>query len=92
MSDVARKAAREIEKKFYEKDVDRGYGQCPPRMLLSQDEIAETVDASGLSEVVEALRSIVSIGELATDPYKALSAIQSRAEAALKAGIAKAGS
>ena len=40
---AARKAAINIREAFYAKDLDRGYGQNPPRMLLSDAEMAEII-------------------------------------------------
>ncbi len=38
-----RAAAEEIRQKFYAKDLDRGYGPNPPRMLLTDAELAEII-------------------------------------------------
>lgn len=44
VSDRALRAARAIMEAFYAKDIDRGYGQNPPRMLLTDQEMATIID------------------------------------------------
>jgi len=55
MDSLARKVAQQIIEKFYAKDLDRGYGQNPLRMTLTEGEMAEIIE-SALAPMREALQ------------------------------------
>ena len=54
---LARKVAQQIIEKFYAKDLDRGYGQNPLRMTLTEGEMAEIIE-SALAPMREALQAM----------------------------------